>query len=120
MPHCILDYSSNIADNPDFRALLCEINDFLSDSKLFNSADIKSRAVKHDLFIIGEGDPSRAFITLNVQMLKGRDDQIKSMLSKGVLSILESYFPHTLEHRLTSITVQISDIDPSYGKLVSY
>ena len=121
MPHCILEYSANIADEPDFRQLLLEVHDYLESTGLFKKADIKSRVVGHDKFVIGDGAPDRAFVTLNLCVLAGRDDSVKAGLSGSIVKILERYFPKTLAERRCSLTVRITDMHKgSYGKSVSY
>jgi 5-carboxymethyl-2-hydroxymuconate isomerase len=121
MPHCILEYSNNVVDQPDLNELLLQIHEFLAGTGLFKQADIKSRAFCHDLFVVGDGARDRAFVTMNVCIFSGRDDATKAQLSQGVLQVLEQHFPKTLVERRCSITVRITDIHrDSYGKLTGY
>ncbi|MBU0984359.1 MAG: 5-carboxymethyl-2-hydroxymuconate Delta-isomerase [candidate division Zixibacteria bacterium] len=121
MPHCILEYSNNVLDVPDMRTLLQEINDTLAATELFNRDDIKSRAIRHDLVVVGDGAPDRTFVTLTVQILSGRDDETKASLSDQTLAVLKRAFPQTLEKTRCSITVQIREIHrPSYRRVISY
>ncbi len=117
MPHCILEYSANVADRPDVTYLLMEIHDALVATGLFTLADIKSRAVRHEQYVIGDGDPERAFVTLNIQILEGRSDEVKAQISEAALEVLKRAFPETLRQRKCSLTVQISEIHrPSYRR----
>ncbi len=121
MPHCILEYSNNIVDEPDFRGLLLEVHEALASTGLFKQADIKSRVIRHQRFVVGDGAPDRAFVTMNVCILSGRDDAVKAQLSGAVLRVLEGHFPRTFAEKRCSITVQVTDIHrDSYGKMVSY
>ena len=70
MPHCILEASDNLLDQPDWTALLLDINRTLAATGLFQSADIKSRFLRHEVFAIGDGAPDQAFVTLNLQILE--------------------------------------------------
>jgi len=120
MPHCILETSDNLLDQPDWRELLLAINGTLVETGLFQAGDIKSRLVRHDTFAIGDGAPDQAFVTLNVQILQGRTDEVKASLSATLLPVLTRAFPRTLAQRRCSLTVQISDIHrTSYGRKVS-
>jgi len=117
MPHIILEYSDNIADTPDFEKLFAEIHNALENTGQFRIADIKSRAVKHNEYFIGNGDPARSFVTFNLVILSGRADQFKIELSELILGILRSFFPKTSAEQKSSVTVQISEIHKaSYGK----
>lgn len=124
MPHCILEASDNLLDQPDWAVLLREINRTLAATGLFSEADIKSRAVRHAVFVIGDADAGpgkeRAFVTLNVQILSGRPDEVKVQLSEALLPVLAQAFPRTLAGRACSLTVQISDLHrPSYRRQIS-
>lgn len=119
MPHCILEYSNNIVDRPDFKILLQEINKYLAGTGLFKLNDIKSRVIGHDLFVVGDGSKDRTFITMNISILSGRDNSIKKDISDSLLKLLAQYFPKTLAVTHCSLTVQITDIQrDSYGRII--
>lgn len=121
MPHCILEYSSNVVDAPDWRRLVLDLHEVLVATGLFVRADIKSRVVEHDRYVIGDGSPDRAFITLEVQILAGRSDALKAQLAEAALELLSRAFARTLDALKCSISVQITDIHrPSYRRRISY
>jgi 5-carboxymethyl-2-hydroxymuconate isomerase len=120
MPHCILEASDNLLDEPQWEALLREINQTLIATGLFTAADIKSRALRHPTFAIGDGAADQAFVTLNVQILSGRTDEVKAQLSEALLPVLARAFPRTVAGMRCSLTVQITDIHrPSYRRQIS-
>ncbi|WP_257305231.1 5-carboxymethyl-2-hydroxymuconate Delta-isomerase [Geothrix campi] len=110
MPHCILETSNNLLDHPDWVDLLRKINRALVATGLFTSADIKSRAIQHDHFVIGDGAADQAFVTLNVQILSGRTDEVKAQISEALLQELARAFPRSAEGMRLNLTVQISDL----------
>jgi 5-carboxymethyl-2-hydroxymuconate isomerase len=117
MPHCILEYSANIADQPDFPALFRQLHDVMMESGQFSLNDIKSRAIRHEVFLIGDGDPGRTFVTVELRLLSGRSDEVKAALSRSVLAFLEGWFPRTLAETKCSLTVHVSELyRPSYQK----
>lgn len=121
MPHCILEASDNLLDRPDWTALLRDINGTLIATGLFTAADIKSRLILHPLFVIGEGGPDQAFVTLNLQILGGRTDEVKAQISEALLAVLARAFPLTFAGMKCSLTVQITDLHkPSYRRAISY
>ncbi len=120
MPHCILEHSSNLLDTPDWTGLLWEINRTLVATGLFTEPDIKGRVVRHETFVIGDGAPDQAFVTLDVQILSGRTDEVKAQLSEALLPTLAAFFPRTRSGMRFSLTVQISELHrPSYRRLTS-
>jgi 5-carboxymethyl-2-hydroxymuconate isomerase len=121
MPHCILEYSANIADTPDWRQLFLKLHTRLAATGQFQLADIKSRAVCHEVHFSGDGAQDRAFITLNIQMLDGRSDEVKKEISALAAELVAGFFPLSMKNQKTSITVQICDIHrASYQRRVSY
>ena len=121
MPHCLLEASDNLLDQPDWAGLLREVNGTLAATGLFQVADIKSRFVRHGTFAIGDGAADQAFVTLNVQILAGRTDEVKAQLSEALLPLLTRAFPRTLAQMKCSLTVQITDIHrASYRRQISY
>ncbi len=121
MPHCILEASDNLLDQPDWPALLRGVNGKLVATGLFTEADIKSRVIHHSAFVIGDGSPDQAFVTLNLQILGGRTDEVKAQLSEALLPLLVAAFPKTMAGMRCSLTVQITDIHrPSYRRAISY
>jgi 5-carboxymethyl-2-hydroxymuconate isomerase len=121
MPHCILEYSSNVIDAPDWTRLLLDVHEVLMATGLFVRSDIKSRIIEHGRYVIGDGSQDRAFVTLNVQILSGRSDEVKRQVAEAALELLSRTFTKTLNELKCSISVQITDIHrPSYCRRISY
>ena len=120
MPHCILEYTSNIADAPIWADIFRDIHAVLIATGEWHGADIKSRAIELTNYYIGNGNPHQAFVSLSLQMLAGRSD-LKKSIAESLLKALASHFPLTLKQLHTSITVQIIDIhEPSYCRRINY
>jgi len=121
VPHCIFEYSANIADDPDWPQILKTTHDKLVATGQFIAEDIKSRVIRHDHYLIGNGEGNQSFVTLDLQILDGRSDNIKRDLSSAAMAILVAAFPKSLAGQKCSITVQVTEIDrASYQRHVSY
>ncbi|HKI78380.1 MAG TPA: 5-carboxymethyl-2-hydroxymuconate Delta-isomerase [Ignavibacteriaceae bacterium] len=121
MPHCTLEYSDNVLDKTDDRAILKNIHDVIIETKMFSLNDLKSRTIVHHDYLIGDGDPERAFVTLKISILTGRDDHIRKTISENCLDILKKSFPESFEKLKLSITVQINEMDKgTYSREVNY
>ena len=110
MPHCILEVSDNLLDSPDWQDLLGAIHRTLVGTGLFSEADLKSRVIRHDTFRVADGAPDRAFVTLDVQILEGRPDEVKARISDVLLPVLAGAFPRSAAGMKLNITVQVSDL----------
>ena len=110
MPHCILEYSGDIDDRPDFQALFAEVHEFLAETGGFRLRDIKSRALPCGTYRVGDGEPDRCFVALEVCILDGRDDATKGHITSGLLEVLERHFARSCEERRCSVTVRVTDM----------
>ena len=104
MPHCILEHSNNIKDTISWDSIFKKLHKVLVDTGEINEEDIKSRVIEHNNYYIGDGKPSNAFVTLNIQLLDGRDDQFKKNLAQAALELLAQYFKDTLIELNTSFS----------------
>jgi 5-carboxymethyl-2-hydroxymuconate isomerase len=121
VPHCIFEYTANIADKPEWQRIMGKVHDGLISTGHFVPGDIKSRVIRHDQYRIGNGEPDQSFVTLNLQVLAGRSDAFKRDIAAMALDILVAAFPKSLAEQKCSITVQVSDIHrASYQRQISY
>lgn len=111
MPHCVLEYSSNVVDRIDTRAFFLELHQTIIKSGPFNLDQIKSRAVCRDEFVVGDGNPDKSFVYLQISILSGRDKGIRTTLSQRALKLIEIYFPKTHASGTCSMTVEIREMD---------
>jgi 5-carboxymethyl-2-hydroxymuconate isomerase len=118
MPHCLLEYSKNIPDQVNFEELFIVLHATLAETGEFNVADFKSRAICYDKYLSGNGRDDGLFVHLDVRILEGRPDELKSQISGLAIEVLGKYFGTTLQKSESSLTVQITDISKAgYKKL---
>ena len=112
MPHCIIDYSADVAEQVDIERLLEAVHLGAMDSGLFPEYDIKTRAIAYAHHRTGQTRDS--FVHVTVHLLDGRDDAQKAGLSEGVLARIEPMLPGVV-----SVGVEICDMHrASYRKRV--
>lgn len=112
MPHCVIEYSSDVADQIAIDDLMAAVHDGVFSSGLFPEYDIKTRAIGYDYHRTGKTKDS--FVHVNLHLLSGRDDQQKTDLSEKVLASIEPLLP-----QVVSVGVEIIDMHrDSYRKRV--
>jgi 5-carboxymethyl-2-hydroxymuconate isomerase len=118
VPHCILEYSDNLPDAPDLRALLNRVHRSLLASGEFTRETLKSRAYEAGSHAVADDeDPERGFVALEVNILEGRDDATKAALADGLLAILVEAYPASVKLGKVDISVRIADFHrASYRK----
>ena len=112
MPHCIIDYSPEVAEQIDIDALIDAVHRGAMESDLFPEYDVKTRALAYPHHRTGQTRDS--FVHVALHLLSGRSDAQKAMLSECVLDCIEALLP-----RVVSVSVEILDIHrESYRKRV--
>jgi len=119
LPHCIIEYSQELAQEVDVNLLMKATFQGAEQSALFTANDIKVRAIAYDHFyseIIEKlNNSQQRFIHVCCKILSGRTLEQKNNLSKTILSALTC-----LNINSVSISVEIFDIErESYNKLIS-
>lgn len=112
MPHLILEFSANIAEDLKGVELLQELNTALSETLACPVNAIKSRIKACEEFAVGDGKTENVFIHLEVGLLRGRSVEEKSALSEVFEAILKRYFAKTLSEKAVSLTTEYRDINP--------
>ena len=118
VPHLYLDYSSNITQSVDFRALFQEIHAAFVEVDGVPINNCKSRAVRRDDFYIGDGQEDHAFVHLQVSALAGRSPDTKTALNQALLSLLEKHYHASLSRLRLQLSVEFRDLErTSYAKV---
>ena len=113
MPHCILEYSNNLVERPDWTDVLRDVHAFLVDTGMFHLGDIKSRTIAREAFLAADGAPDRAFVAMNVCILEGRGEGAKARVTDGVLEILQRHLRAACVGKRCSISVRITEMERS-------
>ncbi|MBL7662449.1 5-carboxymethyl-2-hydroxymuconate Delta-isomerase [bacterium] len=120
MPHVLIECSANISSRPEPILLLKKIANLLPQLGPFNQRDIKSRMIYHDHYCCGDGAKNKAFIHLELSILSGRPDELKSQVSKALGDLLLNEFEQALQGLDYSITVDIRELNKAcYTKILS-
>lgn len=109
MPHIVLEYSSNLPELADFRALFDDIHRALNRIGGIRLENCKSRARVAEHYYIGDGNPDNAFIHLDVEFVRGRSAEVKQEIGRECLELVKHYY-HLHLSDLLQITVKIDDI----------
>jgi len=112
VPHIILEYAEQLADDAEVDAMLQAVHRSIADSGLFKENQIKTRAYPFRGFTNAGG--SNPYIHIQARIKLGRDDDNKKRLGEAILAGLS-----TLNIPASVITVEIIDMDrDSYCKSI--
>lgn len=112
MPHCIIEYSDDVAEQVSIDDLMGAVHQGAFESGLFDEYDIKTRAIDYQHHRTGQSQDS--FVHVTVLLLSGRDEGEKSDLAERILAQIEPILPGVV-----SVGVEICDMHrESYRKRV--
>ena len=119
MPHCIIEYSQELAEEIDIKSLMSVVFQGAVQSSLFAVTDIKVRAIAfNDFYAESTNSSSKEqprFIHVCCKILSGRTLEQRQKLSLLILSQLTE-----LSINAVSISVEIVDMEcESYNKHIS-
>lgn len=109
MPHIVLEYSANLSELPDFRALFDDIHQALHRIGGIKIENCKSRVRVAEHYYIGDGNPDNAFIHLDIEFVKGRSAEVRQAIGRECLDLVKRYYHLHLSDAL-QITVKVNDI----------
>lgn len=106
MPHLIIEYSADCLDEQQVQTIVDAVFEAAIDSGLFETANIKSRAIPITAYRLGgEG---KGFVCVRCRIHAGRSREQKKQLSEAIVSALRE-----LESGVAAITAEVIEMDPA-------
>lgn len=115
MPHLLLEYSDNILES-NFDQLFQHCHTLMVNQLPTQLESCKSRALKHDVYYLGDGAPNNAFVSVHIKILSGRNADLLQKMSLDLMKILKNHFSVSLEKLNCQVTLEISEIGNFYFK----
>lgn len=119
MPHITVEYSANMTERPKPKIFLRALHDALVACGPYKMEDIKSRLVRHDNFLVSNGEKEQAFVHLHLAIMP-RDPEIQKKTTAALLEVLKKEFAESLATKNCAFSVEIRQLDKdSYVKASS-
>jgi 5-carboxymethyl-2-hydroxymuconate isomerase len=119
MPQLILEFSDNIIEQNDLSRLMKTCNEALVVGLPAELASCKTRAIKHSLYHLGDGNPSNAFVHANLKVMPGRTNEVLQNMGNNIMEILKAYFVESQQKLNLQITIEIGELQNIYFKFMS-
>jgi len=113
MPHVVVEYSANLEEELDIRALLKKIHDAVLASGVFKISAVLTRAERREVYVIADGDPDNAFMHIDVRMGPGRDAATRMSVAQGVLDTIVTETREVFARTGLGLSVEVREIDNS-------
>jgi 5-carboxymethyl-2-hydroxymuconate isomerase len=112
MPHLIVEYSSNLEDRVDPRALVKVVHEAGLATGEFDLKAIRTRAEKRDVYAVANGHPDNAFVTVTLRILRGRDEATRRRIGEGIFDAVCRYLERACETAPLAISLEVQEIEP--------
>ena len=116
MPHIILELSDNVIEK-DLTEILAQIHQILTLILPTQLENCKSRVIRHQNFLVGNGNSDNAFIHLSIEVLASRTKEILDLVANKITAILLNYFIESSKKLNLHISIAIKDLPETYYKL---
>jgi len=119
MPQITIEYSSNLRDRFDGRALTLAVHDALVRTIATDPASCKTRLVEHQAVVIADGAATHAMLHADLRILSGRSAAQKTALGEAVIALLEQALRGRTDGLSVQATAEVRDLDrPNYHKIL--
>lgn len=109
MPHVVVDYSANLEDFKPSELLL-NINQTLVNTGYCQAIDIKARAHKNEVFVIGLNESQQSYVHTKIYLLSGRNEAQKAEIGQKVLDCLLAYSALNLQKTSVQLAVELVEM----------
>lgn len=117
VPHLTLEYSGDHPAISRARDVLHRLHALIASVESFSLEDIKSRAVVHDVTLVGDGSTPTAFVHLTVAILDGRPLTLRQRIATECLALLRHAVAEADGATPCEVTVEIREMErASYAK----
>ncbi|MGB4191529.1 MAG: hypothetical protein WBJ81_03160 [Rickettsiales bacterium] len=113
MPQITFELSDNILEKDITKSLLV-IHHILVDNLPTKLSACKSRILRHQHFLVGDGSPKNAFIHVAVEVLKGRTKQTLELCGQKILTMLQKDFALSNSELNLKLSVSIKELPDIY------
>lgn len=115
MPQIRIECSTNIVEQ-NLKPFFQTCHTLLAQTLPTDLNNCKSRAVACEQYCIGDDQPQRAFVHMQVQVLSGRSAELLTKLGDELLILLQHYFKASMAQLDLQLSVEIQELSPHYFK----
>lgn len=112
MPHFIFEYSANLEERLDIKALCEATRQVALETGMFEIGGIRVRTHKSTVYSIADADPRNAFLHLMVRVGSGRSEEARKVAGDRIFEVVSGFCAHLFEEPYFALTFEMCEIDP--------
>lgn len=112
MPHCIVEYTDNLAASGIVPQLLEELAcKFRSRSDIFPVGGLRIRALRLTEYLVADGKGDDAFVNVTVKIGPGREPDFRKQFFSEMFDIIKEHFAGLLASRPLALSLYVEEAD---------
>lgn len=112
MPHLIVEYSANLAEDADMTEFCAAMRDAMASTGVFPLGGIRVRAYAADAWAVSDGGEGNAFAAMSLRIGRGRDAGTRAQALEAVYSAAEAWLKPKVGDRPFALNLEMFEIDP--------
>lgn len=114
MPHIVIEYTANIANEARLPVLLKTVNDVLiAQHGVFPTGGIRSRAIRLDDYRMADGAADDAFVHVTLKIGSGRSEAVKKQTCDALFEALKAHFADLYAQRYLALSMELCEFSES-------
>ena len=111
MPHLTLEYSANLENAVDVKAMCKLLRDTLVETQLFELGAIRVRALRADVFVVADDLPQNSFLDAHLRIGAGRKPEEKKRVGEALMAVMNEFLQAKFETPHFALSLEIREID---------
>ncbi|MEH6443581.1 MAG: 5-carboxymethyl-2-hydroxymuconate Delta-isomerase [Oceanospirillaceae bacterium] len=109
MPHFTVEYTDNIKDEVDIRAMLVKANQILIAQKgVFPIGGIRSRAIELKDYVMSDDEEDYAFVHASLKVGSGRSQEQIDTACNALFEMMKAHLATQFEQRYIALSMEFS------------
>ncbi len=112
MAHFIYEYSANLPTEVlDLPGLMAKLHRVAADTNVFPLAAMRSRAIRCEEYLLGDGDPANGFVNVSMKVGSGRDLHTRRHCGELLFEALVQHLQPLLASMPLAISFEMRELD---------
>ncbi|CCK30582.1 hypothetical protein BN159_6203 [Streptomyces davaonensis JCM 4913] len=103
-------------DDVDWEGFASELNQLVVEKAAARLEACKTQVVRGEDVAVGDEVDGHGLVHVTIGLLAGRTDETKAELTEAVVELLRKFIGPMDGYRMTHVSAEVRDLDPSYRK----
>ncbi len=110
MPHFVVEYTDNLKDQVDIRAMLVKANQILIAQKgVFPIGGIRSRAIELNDYVMSDDEEDYAFVHASLTVGSGRTKEQIDTTCQALFEMMKAHLAKQFEQRYIALSMEFGE-----------